>query len=524
MTGIWREGDLFQFDRYCIIQQIGGGGFGLTYLAEDCYLHRQVVIKTPHQVFRADQDYEKFVRRFQREGQLLAKISHPNVVRVFDVIAIEKMLCIVMEYVQGETLNERIRRSGPLSEDEALQYFRKLAEALQQVHSQGLIHCDVHPGNILLRPDNEPVLIDFGSAKTLQPGTLTVTTTINDGFSPYEQRQGNPQPTLDVYGLAATLYFAVTGQKPQAAMDRKLFGDKLQSPQQLRTDLSYWLSQAILQGMALEAADRSPSMQAWLDLLDPPQVEVPPLPPTIEVPLLPTSGFFQASLQGGKKLYKKTLKQHSPKRSFPWISLNLLLYGYIPIGILIGLDPVSSSVRVLTVVWAWIWAMTWVWAGTGFGNGTWVVTWAWAGVFAGVLTGVLAWAGNGSWAWALTGAGAGAGVWVSVSIGTWTTLENKRHLNICKSFSTAYIVLPLIGGVIPGYFTTIGIWGGFGIGFLVFFQQSMIVVGIGSSIEVLTARYSQKVIFLIYGLFSTLGLALGGVIGWWLKLSGIVLK
>jgi serine/threonine protein kinase len=275
---IWAEGHNLKSGKYQIARQIGIGGFGLTYLAkdlEDLSEDRQVVIKTPNRGLRDDGDYEKFVKRFQHEAQMLGKINHPNVVRVLDFFEEEGIPCLVMEYVAGETLNAIVKRRGYLPENEALQYFRKLAEALHTVHQTELIHCDVHPRNIILRQESgtpQPVLIDFGSAKSLQPSTLTVSMTWNE-YSPYEQedekrnnkgdkqRNNNRQPTLDVYGLAATLYLVVTGEKPEPATNRKLYGKRLKPPKHHRSELSDWLNRAILKGMALEAKNRPRSMQ-----------------------------------------------------------------------------------------------------------------------------------------------------------------------------------------------------------------------------------------------------------------------
>ena len=95
------KGQLLQSGNYTIVRRIGGGGFGLTYLATDSFLDRRVVIKTPNDTFQADQDYERYVRRFQREGQTLANIKHPNVVRVIGFFEEAGMPCLVMAYVAG---------------------------------------------------------------------------------------------------------------------------------------------------------------------------------------------------------------------------------------------------------------------------------------------------------------------------------------------------------------------------------------------------------------------------------------
>ncbi|MGB0562454.1 MAG: serine/threonine protein kinase [Spirulinaceae cyanobacterium] len=277
---MWETGHTIQNGRYRIQRKLGGGGFGITYLAEDVQLGRKVVIKAPNEIYARDQDYEKFIRRFQREGQALAKIKYPNVVQVIDFYDGPGIPYLVMDYVEGKTLSELVRNHGKFSQDEAVQFCRTIAQTLYELHKRGIIHCDLHPGNIILESSGKPVLIDFGSAKFLQPTTFTVTTTVNENYAPYEQRKkdSQPEPQWDVYALAATLYFTVTGQKPESAYDRKLFEVKLKSPRQYYPELSQWINDAILQGMALESKERTASMQAWLGLLHPPQFVQQSLP------------------------------------------------------------------------------------------------------------------------------------------------------------------------------------------------------------------------------------------------------
>ena len=173
---MWQEGKSLQSGKYQIIRCIGRGGFGLTYLALDCLLQRQIVIKTPNRPLRSSQTSERSIRRFQREGQILSKFSHPNIVTVLDFFREEEFPCLVMAYIEGETLEQYIHRSGPLSEGLAIATFQKISYALHLLHQEGIVHCDIHPGNIIINADKEPVLIDFGSTKMVQPGTSTVTT------------------------------------------------------------------------------------------------------------------------------------------------------------------------------------------------------------------------------------------------------------------------------------------------------------------------------------------------------------
>ena len=484
---IWVKGQALQSGKYHIIQQIGGGRFGLTYLAKDMRLQRQVVIKAPNLAFQRDQDYEPFIRRFQREGEVLAKISHPNVVRVIELFKEAGMPCLVMEYVEGETLNECIRRTGKLSEEEAVRYFRQLATALHTVHQFGLIHCDIHPSNIMLQPGAEPILIDFGSTKSLLPMTYTVTTTVNQNYTPYEQGNDEPKATLDVYGLAATLYFAVTGQKPQPAMHRKMYGDTLKPPKVHRPGLSKWLNQAILSGMALEAPKRTPSMQAWLGLLHPPQPKPKPQNP-------------KPSTQPKKP---EQPADNQSTQSFPWSGLCSLILGYFPIGIIVGL---SNSPP---LAWAWVGAGTLA----GSGAGTLALAGSGAGALAGALTGAGALAGAGT----LTGALALA--WLGSWLGAWLGFEMDKWIGHGNRWLGGWILGSWLAGAIAGYFTGIGIWAGLGLGALALVQSPFMFGGMITAEKTLKQGNNPLRVFLILSMFSLLGLALGGGFGWWLKLS-----
>jgi serine/threonine-protein kinase len=138
------------------------------------------------------------------------------------------------------------------------------------VHQAGLVHRDAHPGNIMLRSNGKAVLIDFGISKEIVPLTGTqMSKDANAAFAPYEQiTRGTSKPTVDIYSLAATLYYGVTGQKPSVSLARKVDNQPLIPPQRFISGISNKLNQAILKGMALEAKDRPKSMQLWLEMLN----------------------------------------------------------------------------------------------------------------------------------------------------------------------------------------------------------------------------------------------------------------
>ena len=259
---VLQVGRSIQGGRYTIQDILGQGGFGITYKVMHVQLRQPRVIKTPNSHLRHDPDYQKYVDRFIQEGQRLAELTadpHPHIVRAWDLFFEEGNIpCLVMDFVPGETLSQCVRRRGALPEAEILLYIRQIGEALSFIHQAGLVHRDAHPSNVIIRPDRKAILIDFGIAKDLIPSTQsTLGRAGNQKFAPYEQLfGGSRKPTVDIYCLATTLYFAATGECPVSSIDRKLHNTALISPNRVNPRISDRLNQAILKGMALEAGDR----------------------------------------------------------------------------------------------------------------------------------------------------------------------------------------------------------------------------------------------------------------------------
>ncbi len=262
----WQPGQKLTNRPFQIEQILGQGGFGITYKAKHLHLNHSVVLKTPNAGLQADPDYPKFVKRFQQEGQILAKISqksHPNIVRVSDLFYEENTPCLVMDLVLGKSLWELVQQNGALSESVAVSYIRQIGEALVIVHQEGIVHRDAHPGNIIV-DKNRAVLIDFGIAGEIIPTVMSSKHPANPAFAPWEQYiQGSRDVRVDVYTLAASLYFIVTGQLPTSSLKRKLENHDLFSPE----GVSDRLRTAILKGMEIDAVNRPQNMQKWLDLL-----------------------------------------------------------------------------------------------------------------------------------------------------------------------------------------------------------------------------------------------------------------
>ncbi|HAG81632.1 MAG TPA: serine/threonine protein kinase [Cyanobacteria bacterium UBA12227] len=278
---VWAQGQRLQGGKYVIEAVLGQGGFGITYKALHVPSNELVVIKTPNEYLQFDPNYDKYIARFIQEGQILARLSqdpHPHIVGVRDLFKDGETHCLVMDFIDGENLFQLVTRRGAIPEAAAVKCIRQIAEALVVVHEAGLVHRDAHPGNIMLRQNGKAVLIDFGIAKGLVPSTKTSTSKAgNEGFAPYEQMvRGSREPTVDVYCLAATLYYAVTGQRPTPALVRRLDDEPLIPPKQVISGISNKVNKAILKGMELEAKNRPQSMEEWLKLLEAPEVVTPP--------------------------------------------------------------------------------------------------------------------------------------------------------------------------------------------------------------------------------------------------------
>ncbi|NDJ18885.1 protein kinase [Myxacorys almedinensis A] len=271
-------GKSLQNGKYILTEEIGRGGFGITFKATHEYLNQVVVIKTLHETLQngvsgvprsANRNAADFQRKFRDEARRLAMCVHPNIVRVSDFFIEDNVSYMVMDYIAGQTLEDLVFPDDPLPEATAIHYIRQIGAALRVVHQNGLLHRDVKPQNIILRDGTqEVVLIDFGIAREFTPGsTQTHTNMISAGYAPVEQylTQGKRSPATDVYGLAATLYALVTAEVPVASVLQQ--HQPLPEPRQLQRRLSASTNQAILRGMALDAQHRPATVDEWLALL-----------------------------------------------------------------------------------------------------------------------------------------------------------------------------------------------------------------------------------------------------------------
>ena len=276
---VWQAGQSLDRNRYTIQKKLGSGGFGVTYLVKDGKGREWVVKTLKDEVMNSEEhaDYrDKYLRDFQAETLRLAICRHRHIVQIENSFTHENFPCILMEYVQGIDLWQRLKKQGVLAEAEAVRYIRQIGEALTVVHDKGLLHRDLKPHNIMVRPkQDEAVLIDFGIAKEFIPDvTQTHSIALTPGFAPIEQydEQAHRGEFTDVYALAATLATLVTGSPPPPSFMRTA-RDRFQVP----TGVSGAMQEAIKQGMAVYPEDRTQTVEAWLELLQvkPPKVQVP---------------------------------------------------------------------------------------------------------------------------------------------------------------------------------------------------------------------------------------------------------
>ncbi len=200
--------------RYEILSQIGGGGMALVYKAQDILLNRLVAIKVLRKQYVHDQE---FIQRFQREAQSAASISHPNIVSIFDVGIENDVHYIVMEFIDGQNLNEWITEHAPLQVDEAVRIASQICEALDHAHQNLIIHRDIKPHNILLGKNGRIKVTDFGIARAATSSTITQTGSVVGSvqyFSPEHAKGVHVSEQSDLYSLGVVLYQMVTGVLP----------------------------------------------------------------------------------------------------------------------------------------------------------------------------------------------------------------------------------------------------------------------------------------------------------------------
>jgi serine/threonine protein kinase len=242
--------------RYRIEEILGQGGMGSVYRALDSNLGVQVAVK--ENLFTTDE----YARQFWREAVILAGLRHPNLPRVTDHFVIEGQgQYLVMDYIEGEDLRQRMDRLGVISEEEAIVIGASICDALTYLGSQlpPIVHRDIKPGNVKITPDGNIFLVDFGLVKTLHDSQATSTgaRAMTPGYSPPEQYgTARTDQRSDIYSLGATLYAALTGSIPEDAMGRAMDQAELVPVRKYNPRVSRRLSQVIEKSLGIRPDDR----------------------------------------------------------------------------------------------------------------------------------------------------------------------------------------------------------------------------------------------------------------------------
>lgn len=282
-----KKGLLLQGEKYKIERVLGQGGFGITYLAEQTSLRREVAIKeffmkelcnrdetTSHVSVGSEGSREmvtRFREKFVKEARNIARLEHPNIVSVIDVFEENGTAYYVMKYCDGGSLAELLKTQYPsgMPEAMALKYIREVASALDYIHKRSINHLDVKPSNIMLNESGNAVLIDFGLSKQYDTETGQQTSTtpvgISEGYAPMEQYKkggvGKFSPSTDIYSLGATLYKLITGNTPPSALD--LGVEPL--PEFMGTS---HVKEAVCSAMKTRSTDRPQNISAFLSVLE----------------------------------------------------------------------------------------------------------------------------------------------------------------------------------------------------------------------------------------------------------------
>jgi serine/threonine protein kinase len=293
LLGKWRR---FTIGKYKVLERLGSGGMGSVYLCEHKFMRRRVAVKV---LPAAKAEDPSSLERFYREARAAAALDHPNIVRAYDIDQDDNLHFLVMEYVDGASLQEIVKKTGPMEVLRAAHYARQAAIGLQHAHEAGLVHRDIKPGNLLVARDGTVKILDMGLARFFHDEEDMLTKKYDEsvlGTADYlapEQAIDSHGVDIraDIYSLGATVYFILTGQPPfsEGTVAQKLIWHQTRQPKPVtayRQDIPADLLGVLNKMMAKEMKERYQTPAEVVEALAPfVQVPIPP-PPEIEMPRL----------------------------------------------------------------------------------------------------------------------------------------------------------------------------------------------------------------------------------------------
>ena len=240
--------------KYKILSALGSGGFGTVYLAEDTWINKRVALKVPH---RQNLNFSELLR----EPRLLATLDHPNIVSITTAEKQDNVFFIVMEYVQGKTLETIIATGGRLEVDRALDYASQIAHAVEHAHAQGVIHRDLRPANVLVSESGTLKVADFGTSRFLEIAAHGTTIIGSPPYMAPEQFRGEAVFASDLYSVGVTVYQMLTGVIPYdtpspSDLEKLRRGELVRPPRLLNNAIPGTLNDVVMKALAPEVTDR----------------------------------------------------------------------------------------------------------------------------------------------------------------------------------------------------------------------------------------------------------------------------
>jgi serine/threonine-protein kinase len=254
-------------NRYRVIESLGRGGSAEVYKVWDAHRSSFLAIKVLHADLALDR---VFIRRFKREAQTLARLQHPNIVRFYDLEQDGRLVFMLMDYVEGESLKHKIfDANGPMSLTQTLEIMRPLCQALHFAHKEGFVHSDVKPGNVLIDKTGRVMLTDFGIARVTETATVTMLGAGTPAYMSPEQARGeSPSAQSDIYALGVILFEMLTGERPFTGENARTSGSTSEktrweqmnlpvpSPRKFNPNLSVELEAVVLKCLEKNAQSR----------------------------------------------------------------------------------------------------------------------------------------------------------------------------------------------------------------------------------------------------------------------------